>query len=180
MNRVAIRYAKALLKLATTQQVLSNVHADVQLLYQACTEHTALRQLIHSPIVSHAKKNTLLQALFQGKVHKLTCQFLALITKKRREALLPDMLQAFLDQYDRQEGIQKACVTTPTPLSDTQLQQIQQLAQKIAPSQHLILTQQLAPTLIGGFVLQTADHRLDQSLRKKLHTLQKHCVAQGY
>ena len=166
MNRVAIRYAKALLKLANTQQILSNVHADVQLLYQACTEHTALRQLIHSPIISHAKNNTLFQSLFQGKVHKLTCQFLALITKKRREALLPDMLKAFLAQYDRQEGIQKACGTTPTPLSDTQLQQIQQLAQKIAPSQHLVLTQQLAPSLIGGFVLQSADHSLYQCLLK--------------
>ena len=180
MNSVATRYAKFLLQLAVDQQALANVSADMQLIEQAHSAHPSLRHILHSSTIQRPKKNAILQALFQGKVHTITLQFLALIIQKRREQLLSAIAQAFLVQYDQRQGIQKACVTTPVPLSNTLAQQIQQLVQKVIPCQRVVLEQRLDETLIGGFVLQTADHRLDQSLRKQLQTLKKHWVAPGY
>ena len=180
MHRVATIYAKSLLQLATSPEVLSQLYTDMQSIAQACTDHPTLHAALKRPTIQHTTKATLLQTLFQDKVHPLTHKFLGLIAHKQRAALLPAIAQAFVVQYNQQQGIQIAQVTTSVPLSDTLTQQLQALVQQIAPCTQVALTQQIDPTLIGGYILQVGDKQVDQSLRKQLKTLRKQCVIEGY
>ena len=90
------------------------------------------------------------------------------------------MAQVFLVQYNQHQGIQLAQVTTTFPLSDQLTLQLQEIVQKMVPCQQVILEHKIDPALIGGYVLQVEDKRLDQSLRKKLLTLKMNCVTEGY
>ena len=180
MNKVAARYAKALLQLAVEKKVLAHIHKDMLFFTQVGTTHKALLQMLKSPVIEHDKKLAILQALFQNKVQALTLRFFALVTQNHREPLLLAIAQAFLAQYNQHQGIKKAHVTTTFPLSEKLVLQFQQLVQKITPGRKVLLDQHVDPSLIGGYVLEVEDKRLDQSLRKSLHTLKKEYVTAGY
>lgn len=180
MNGIASRYAKSLLQLASEKNVLASVHADMQSFEQVCNDNPALLAMLKHPGLKQGKKQAVLQAIFQGKVHDLTLSFLTLVVQKNREVLLPSMAQAFLAQYDQSQGIKRASVTTVTPLSEAIALQLEQIIQQIAPCQQIVLEQHIDPALIGGYVLQVEDKRLDKSLRKRLLALKKGYITEGY
>ena len=180
MNSVASRYTEALLQQAVENNILERVYTDMLHFNKVCTANESLVTTLKSPVIRHDKKLAVLQAIFQNKVHELTRSFFAMVTQKRRVTLLPTMAQTFLAQYDQYQGIKTAQVTTAFPLSDQLTWQLQQIVQQIAPCQKVIFERHIDPVLIGGYVLQIEDKRLDQSLRKKLLTLKKGCVAEGY
>ena len=180
MKKIASRYAKSLLQLAVEEGILERIYNDMRCLDQVCTGHKALVSALRNPLIKHDKKLAVLQAIFQNTAHALTLRFFAIVVQKCREAILPAMTRAFLAQYDQYLGITKAQITTAFPLSDQIISQFQEIVQQIFPCQQAILEQSVDPTLIGGYVLQVEDKRLDQSLRKKLLTLQKNCVTRMY
>ncbi|MFM2428611.1 MAG: synthase subunit delta [Bacteroidota bacterium] len=180
MSSVVSKYAEALLQLAVEKNVIERVYADMLCFGQVCAANKCLVTTLESPVVKHDKKLAVLQAIFQNEVHDLTLSFLAMVTQKHREALLPAMSQAFLAQYNQHQGIKIAQVTTTFPLSDQLTLQLQQIVQQIAPCQQVILEQNIDPAIIGGYVLRVEDKRMDQSLRKKLLTLEMNCVTEGY
>ncbi len=180
MNKVASRYAKALLQLAIERDVLERVRADLLSFDQICAANKGLAATLKSPVIWYEKKLTILKAILQHHVHGLTLNFLAMITQKYRAPLLPAIIRAFLTQYNQHQDIQIAQVFTTFTLTSQLTLQLQEIAQKISPCRHVILEQHVDPTLIGGYVLQVGDKRFDQSLRKDLLTLQKHCVTEGY
>ena len=180
MNKVAARYAKALLGLAVEKEVLVRIHQDIVNLAQACTTHPTLLHTLQSPIIKHDKKLVILREVFQQEVHTLTLRFFALVTQKRREAWLPAIAQAFLAQYDEYQGIKKAHVTTTFPLSDELAAQLQQIVQKMTPAKQVELDRHIDPALLGGYVLQVEDKRLDQSLRKQLSVISDQLLVKNY
>mmetsp|Transcript_22513 Transcript_22513/g.51920 ORF Transcript_22513/g.51920 Transcript_22513/m.51920 type:complete len:181 (-) Transcript_22513:4650-5192(-) len=179
MYSAAARYAKALFQLAIEKNVLEQVHTDIRFFANVCTSNTSLVSTLKSPMIRHAKKLAVLQGIFQRKVHALTFNFFTMVTKKHREDLLPTMVQAFLAQYDHHHGIQKAQVTTPFPLSKQLSLQLKKIVQRRSSCQKVILKQNIDPSLLGGYILQIEDQRIDQSLRKKLRTLHKNCMIEG-
>ena len=180
MSNVVSSYAKTLFQLAIEQNALERVYRDILHFKQVCATHTAVLHTLKNRTITPAKKLAVLQTLFQNEMHNLTLRFFALVTKKHREALLPAMAQALLVQYDQYKEIKKAQVTTTLPLSDKLTRQLQQIAQQIAPCKQVVIDQHIDPTLIGGYVLQIEDIRLDQSLRKKLLTVKKKYMTAGY
>ena len=166
--------------MAVAKELLEHVHADILCLEQVCSANKSLINILKSPVIKGEKKLAILQALFQDKVHNITLSFFAMVTQRHREALLPTMAQAFLAQYDQHQGIKRAQVATTFPLSNELDMQLQQTVQQIAPCKKVILNQKIDPALIGGYMLQVEDKRLDQSLRKKLLKLRKSYVIEGY
>ena len=179
-DRIAYKYAKALLQLAIERGALANVYADMFSLDRIYVEDTSLMNILKSPIVAQGKKLSVLQAIFQEEVHDLTLSFFAIVMQKHRGAMLPAMVRSFLAQHDQYQSIKRVQVTTASPLSDRLILQLQQVAQRLSPCRQVILEKSTDLNLIGGYVLQVDDIRLDQSLRKNLLTLQKNCVTTGY
>lgn len=178
MNNVAPKYTEALLQQAVENNILARIHTDMLFFDQVCAANTSLVTTLKNPVIGRNRKLAILQAIFQNKVHDLTHSFFAMVTQRHREALLPTMARTFLVQHDQHQGIKTAQVTTAFPLSDQLTLQLQQIVQQIALCQKVILEQYIDPALIGGYTLRIEDKRLDQSLRKKLLTLKKNCVAE--
>jgi len=180
MHNVASTYAKVLLQRAIKTRVLEHVYVDVICFNQVYATNESLGTTLKNPVIKHDKKLAVLQAIFQNQVHDLTLRFFAMVTQKHREMLLSAIAQSFLVQYAQYKGITTAQVTTTFPLPDKVVLQLQQIVQRIAHCQKVILEQHINPDLIGGYVLQVADKRLDQSLRKKLLTFKNACMANGH
>ena len=76
----------------------------------------------------------------------------------------------FQKLYNTQKGIQKATVTTVSPLTDAQRKEFTDLVAK-ATKKDVILEEKINEDLIGGYVLKLDDRQVDTSIRKKLNDL---------
>lgn len=176
MNKIALKYAKILLRFAIDMKTLTHVYQEMDYLNQVCAANKLLVHTLKNPLIKKEKKLAVLQAIFPNTVSTLTYRFFAAVIQKQQGRLLPLVAKAFLDAYNQYKGIKIAQVTTTFPLSDALILQLQEIVQRIAPCKQVLLDQKIDPDLIGGYVLQVEDKRMDQSLCSKLHALQKHWI----
>ncbi|MEA5459052.1 ATP synthase F1 subunit delta [Arcicella sp. LKC2W] len=167
---VAFRYAKSLLDLAKERKVEDKVYEDMKFFGQVCDDNHDFYLLLKSPIVSHFDKLTILQKIFTGKVDTSSMSIFEIITKKNREEMLPHIAEDYLRQYELLKGIQKAYVTTATPLTATQKIEFQKIVAD-ATGKTVEVVEKIDESLIGGYVLTVNDRQIDTSVKTKLNEL---------
>src|SRR5829696_5090324 len=99
--RLAARYAKSLLDLSIEQNNLEAVYSDMKYLLSVNKGNPDFVALLKSPVISSDKKLNIIQKITEGKVSGLTFLFIRLITQKARERNLPEIVKAFIDQYNK-------------------------------------------------------------------------------
>ena len=62
--RVASRYAKSLIDLATEQNILDAICADIKLLKQTIEQNSALENVLKSPVIKGDKKMAVITQIF--------------------------------------------------------------------------------------------------------------------
>lgn len=169
-TRATIRYAKSFGDLAAEQGSLEKVYADMRLIHKTCSANRELSILLNSPIVKTDKKQSILKEIFHGKIFKLTEDFILLITSKRREALLESIAEAFVEQYKVRKKILTAVITTTFGLDEDLRKKVLELVKKSANSE-IELIEKTNDKLLGGFILQVGDKRLDASIAKQVRRL---------
>ncbi|MEM9549447.1 MAG: ATP synthase F1 subunit delta, partial [Bacteroidota bacterium] len=127
------------------------------------------------------KKADVFNALFEGKVNKLTKAFLDISLRKGREGYLPDIAKEFLNQYKLMKGISSVKLTTAAPISDASLDAIKaKLLASDVTDQSVDLETHVDESLIGGFVVQIGDKLIDASVSHKLAQLAKDMTNKEY
>ncbi|TXK37171.1 ATP synthase F1 subunit delta [Pontibacter qinzhouensis] len=168
--RVASRYAKSLIELASERNVLEQVQADLQLFSQVVSQNRDFQLLLQNPIIKSDKKLAIITSVFGKKVNPLTLAFFGIITRKRREPILEAVAVEFQNQYNELKEIQVATVSSAMPLTAALREQIiMQLTVQTGKSIQLI--EKVDPSLIGGFVLRVGDKQYDSSVRHSLNKL---------
>jgi F-type H+-transporting ATPase subunit delta len=171
VTRIATRYAKSLIELASEQGKLEQVFTDVFTLKQAA-QNRELYQMLKSPIINADKKNAVMGALFKGKIDSLTQAYVELLVNKGREGYLPEIAAEFVNQYKVIKKITTVKVTTAEPISDAVLADLRKkLLASGVTSENLDIETSVDPTLIGGFVLEFDNKRYDTTVAHKLETL---------
>lgn len=171
--RLASRYAKSLIDLAIEKGQLEQVFADMQWLQAVNKSNKDFVNLLRSPIIKSDIKKKILDAVTAGKLSQLTAAFNTLLISKGRESNLPEIVNAFIDQYKKHKNIQVIKLTTATPVSDSLKKAIVEQVKKTAGFQHIELEEKVNPELIGGFVLQVGDQLVDASIAYDLKTIAK-------
>ncbi|MFC0184727.1 ATP synthase F1 subcomplex delta subunit [Pseudarcicella hirudinis] len=170
VQSVASRYAKSLLWLAKDQNIVETVFEDMTLFAKTCEENHDLVLALKSPIVKHYQKLSILSKIFKDKVNPATFAIFEIITQKNRERLLPDIAEEFDRQYLEWKLIQKAEVTTVTPLTEAQRAEIIKIVSENT-GKKVDLSEKIDPSLIGGYILRVDDRQIDTSVKTKLNDL---------
>ena len=171
--RLAARYAKSLIDLAIEKGQLEQVFADMQWLQAVNKSNKDFVNLLRSPIIKADTKKKILDAVTAGKLGQLTTGFNTLLIRKGRESNLPEIVNAFIDQYKKYKNIQVIKLTTAAPVSDSLKNAIIAQVKKTAGFQQIELEEKVNPELIGGFVLQVGDQLVDASIAYDLKTIAK-------
>lgn len=169
--RVASRYAKSLADLAMEKGLMEKVYADMVLFSKVVKDNPSFASLLKNPIVTHSKKQVIINKVFSTKVSDLTLRFFELITKKNRENMLAAIADAFQQQYYTFKGIQKATVTTTFALNDDLRKAFKNKVKEITGSE-AELEERIDKSIIGGFILKIGDRQIDDSLQSKLKDLE--------
>jgi F-type H+-transporting ATPase subunit delta len=171
--RLAGRYAKSLIDLAVEQQQLDAVHADIMVLWKICENNSDFVGMLKSPIISSDKKEKIIEAIVTDKVGKLTLAFLTLLINKSREYSLPEIVKAFLDQYNEINDIHVVKLTTAVPVTDQVKNVILDKIKSNTSFQKIQLETSVNDELIGGFTLEIADTLVDASILRDLNDVKK-------
>lgn len=178
-TRVASRYAKAFIDLATETGVLEQAYADLNYISSVCKSNPDFVVFLKSPVIKEAKKTEVLKKTFEGKLNKATENFIQLVTNKKREMFLAEIANEFINQYKTNKKILTAVVTTANGLDDVTRQQIIKLVKGEGTSE-VILQEEVKKDLVGGFIIRVGDKQLDSSIARKLSNLKRSFAENPY
>ncbi len=170
--QVASRYAKSLIDLAGEQNAVEAIRKDIELFLETCRENPQLQAILKNPIISLDKKANILDGLFAGKVHEMILSYFKIVIRKGRSEILFATAKEFISQYNVLKNVVKATVTSASPLSQENIQQIEEVVKQSTKGE-VILTSIVDPKLIGGFILKVGDKQFDTSISSKLNKLKK-------
>lgn len=169
--RLAGRYAKSLVDLAVERNQLEAVYQDMVYLQAVCKASREFVILLKSPVIPVDKKNKALTAVTAGKISELTAAFNKLLISKNREFYLPEIVDAFIDQYNTIKGIHKVKLTTAAPVSDDVKRAIVSKMKTETSLENIELESVVKEELIGGFILEYNNNLLDVSIQRDLRDI---------
>tara|TARA_B110000046_G_scaffold175247_1_gene199744 strand:+ start:504 stop:986 length:483 start_codon:yes stop_codon:yes gene_type:complete len=115
-TRAAIRYAKAILSLATDNQKAEAVQADMALIGQSIANNASLENALKSPVVKLLEKAAVLDALFPSVSSESKSLFTTLVSNKRVN-ILGQIATQYGILYDQVNNKENAFVTTAIPMT---------------------------------------------------------------
>jgi F-type H+-transporting ATPase subunit delta len=86
---------------------------------------------------------------------------------------MPEIITAFIEQYNAIKGIHKVKLTTATAVSDDLKNEIVSKVKKEANLEHVELESKTDDDLIGGFVLEFNNNLVDASVLRDLKDISK-------
>jgi F-type H+-transporting ATPase subunit delta len=171
MSRAAIRYAKAILEIASTSGNTAKVNNDMKAITEVVSGNKELSDFLASPIITSDIKMNALSEVFGTVENETKSLFRLLQENKRFEILLP-IAEQFNAQYDVLNGVEVAVVTTAIPM-DAALET--QVLAKIATisDKKITLQNTIDPSIIGGFILRMGDKQYNASVANRLQELRR-------
>lgn len=171
-TKVASRYAKSLLELSRETQSLEKSYQDLSLIQRVLQQNRDLDLLMTNPIVKSDKKYAIINQVFKEKISDITMLFLQILTQKRREAYLKDIVQQFIAQYKEIKGITTAVITTAVGIDDRIRSEVMDLVRGNSDSK-VELVEKINPDVIGGFVLRYDNLQYDTTVARYLRQLKR-------
>ncbi len=167
---ISVRYARALLKSATDQQLEDAVYQEMQLLAKSYLDVPQLRQTIAGPMLSKDKKETLLLTAVGGSATPLTKAFIQLVLKEGREPVMQFIANSYVTLYRQQKNIIRGRLITAAQVSAQTEQKMRQMVESKTNGTVEFETE-VNPDLIGGFILEYDTFRMDASVKTKLNSI---------
>lgn len=178
-QRVAYRYAKSLLNLAVEQNMLEEAYTDMKRIAATCNESRDFVIFLRSPVVKADKKMDVINKVFGNSLHKLSAGFINIITTHRRESVLAEIANSFVDQYRKHKKIAKAEVITAVKLDDALKAKIIAAVHK-SEGKEVEISEKVDPSIIGGLIVRVGDKQYDGSIIRKLKSLKKDFSQNAY
>jgi F-type H+-transporting ATPase subunit delta len=178
--RLAGRYAKSLLDLAIEQNQVEAVYNDIKLLQSICKTNADFVAMLKSPVIKSHKKEKIIEAVVAGKLSTLTTAFLTLLVNKAREYSLPEIVKAFLEQYNTLNNIYQVKLTTAVPISDSLQTAILDKIKASTSMKKIELEAVVKNELIGGFTLEMGGNLIDASILRDLNDVKKQFQSNEY
>ena len=170
---VAYRYARSLMQLAIEQNQLVAVQEDMRLIANTCEGSRELVLLLKSPVIKGDKKDKILDRVFAGQIGTMTSSFMGILVRKGREAMLPEIAEAFEEIRKVHDGVVTCVVTSAAPLDEDARKKVTALAAEKYPGKSITLSEKVDKNLIGGVIVRIGDEQYDGSVSRRLNDLRR-------
>jgi F-type H+-transporting ATPase subunit delta len=170
-NRVAFRYAKALLLSCEDNTNSKAVFDDMLLIKETFNQSEELKLFIDSKVVKDSDKLSTLNTIFSD-LNKLSKSLMKLLMKNRRIDLFDDVSASFVILYNKHVGNQEVLLTTATAVTENKLKEIENTVKKLT-SKNVNLTNLVDEDIVGGFVLRVGDLQYNASFKDQLKKLEQ-------
>ena len=179
-TRVATRYAQSLIGLAAERDSLDQVHADMLFWQGVCAESREFVNMLRSPIIHGDKKLAILQKVGGAHMGAFTGAFLGLLVRKGRESDFPEIITAFLEQYNVLQDIHTVRLTTAVPVGEGVQHAFRAKLKSELSMDRIELEAAVDEKLIGGFTLEFDGKMVDASVARDLREVHKQFTQNVY
>lgn len=170
-TRSAVRYAKAIMEIASDKKLSEVINQDMALISSTIAKNKELKDFIVNPTVSVEDKKNSLDQIF-ASTNKLTQHLFQLLLVNNRFEILEAVSQQYGVLYNSANNIQIAQVTTAFPITPALEKQV--LAKIATFSDKKIAIENIVDdSIIGGFILRIEDQQYNASVANKLRTLSR-------
>ncbi|MGF1613317.1 MAG: F0F1 ATP synthase subunit delta [Gammaproteobacteria bacterium] len=163
-------YALAAFKQAEQSNALAEWSSILQFL-SALVRDPAMVKIVSHPRIEKERLTSLLVDLSEGRLSEAGRNFLQILIKHQRLALLPEVATLFEQQKAESERRREVEVIVAYPLQAKQQQAIKDAMSKRL-GQEVELSVKVDQALIGGIVIRAGDTVIDASLRGRLSRLE--------
>lgn len=162
-------------KIQPSSKLADTVLADLKFVVEVIKSSKDLTALLKSPVVQHRKKEAIFKEIFESKIDKLVFAFLILLSEKKREKLLFEIVNAFIELYNECYNILPITVFSAVALNTTQQALVSDALQK-RTGKSIESTFKVKPELKAGAKVQIKDVIIDGSVQSQLAQLYKKLV----
>lgn len=166
------RYAKALYMVALDRKQSERMYDLMQTLAESFKANAGLSATVANPFVSQADKDRLLTTAAGATAADTTfADFLKLLAENRRTDLINQIALSYGDLYRERNNIRRVEVVSAAPLDPKVENRIKSLVEAHLHGATMDFSKSVDPNLIGGFIVNIDNERLDASLRNQLKEL---------
>ena len=169
--RAAIRYAKALLSLASDQKAADAVSADMKLIVKSIADSKDLSDMLQSPVIPSSDKKAVLLEVFK-KSSKSTLSLIDILITNNRIDLLGYVASKYNQLFDESKGIELATVTTAVALTAALKKEVLAKA-KALTGKNVEVENIIDESILGGFILRIGDVQYNASVANQLNNLKR-------
>lgn len=170
-TRAAIRYAKAILDIAHSKGVATEVNNDMATIASTVNGNAELTAFIENPTTSIKMKNGALTEIFSG-VNGVTTGLFQLLNENKRFEILAAIALEYNRLFEEMNGMETATVTTAIPM-DADLEG-KVMAKILTFSNKKVNIKNIVdPAIIGGFILRIGDQQYNASVANRLQVLKR-------
>jgi F-type H+-transporting ATPase subunit delta len=169
-STIARNYAEALLELARRAKDLRGWGTLMLSIADAIGRDERLRLFLETPRVDAATKNGVLRKALADRAPSKFVRFIESVVSHRRQMLIPEIAQEYMNLVDRVENRMHANVTVAREADEQTRKLIADRLSKIFDKTvvpHLTVDHRI----IGGLVIRVGDTVMDGSVRRKLGAL---------
>mgnify|MGYP001810154487 CR=1 FL=1 len=170
MDKIASRYAEALVAIAQDEKRLDVFKAQAKALYKAFRENPDYVGLFSKPQLSLSEKHELLDSVLSQRIDPYWLNLLKLLVDKRRGNLMEAVILDFIHLANAAQGIEEGTVYSVYPLTETDLASLE-ASYSAQRNSKVELLNKLDPTLISGLRIRFNESVIDLSLSAQLDAL---------
>jgi F-type H+-transporting ATPase subunit delta len=167
---ISTRYARAIYEYAAEKGHETALYDEMQLLAENFATVPALRKVIGDPTIMAEQKIRVLTTACGTHAHDTLLQAIRLVVRNRRSGYLESIVRMYRQIYRQEKGIVTVQLTTVEPSDPALKEKLLPLVARITNGKADFQTQTDAE-IIGGFILEIEDNRLDASVREQLRMM---------
>jgi F-type H+-transporting ATPase subunit delta len=167
---ISTRYARAIYEYAVEKGEDAGLYKEMQVLAKNFTEYPALRKVMNDPTVAPEQKIGVLTTACGIPVHATLQQAVRVVVENGRADYMENIAGMYGDVYRKAKGIVIVHLTTVEPADKKTEEALIRIIPESAGKQIEFQTA-VDPGIIGGFILEIEDKRLDASVKNQLRTM---------
>lgn len=172
--RAAVRYAKAVLSLASDEKTADVVNTEMKLIATTISKNKELSDVLKSPVVNSSIKKSVLLEVFNNSSKSVLNLIDTLISNNRID-ILNDVAQKYNQLFDASRGIELATVTTAVALTEDLKKKVLAKAKELT-GKDIEVENVIDESIIGGFILRIGDIQYNASITNQLNKLKKEFI----
>ena len=170
-GKISVRYARALFQLAQEQGSEAAVYDGLtRFAHNYLLAISQFNEVLSDPIVAKEEKVKLVEMAVGEPMHDCLKQFITFVVDQKREDKMFFIAVKYMEMYRAKHNIMSTHVTTATELPEATYDHIKAFIKQTFGAE-TEMEVKIDPSLIGGFVLDIENTRMDASVAGQLNAL---------
>lgn len=167
---VDMTYGTALLEAARETGREEQIKDEGFQIIEILKQEPDLQSFINYPAISAEEKKNVISGIFEGKICRELLNFLFILVDKRRAGRFVNIMKAYRELLEREEGVSYGTVYSMVGLSEERIAQLEEQTGKLLRT-NVKLTNEIDSTLMAGVRILVEGKIIDASYKKKFEEM---------